>query len=288
MLTREDNQLLCSVGPGTPGGELHRHYWQPIAPVAELQKTPIKKIRILSEDLVLFRDLQGRYGLVDQRCPHRNVSLEFGIPDREGLRCSYHGWLFNQAGRCLDTPLEPEGTNLPSKVCIKSYPVEELGGLLWAYLGKKPAPLLPRWDIFAWPRGARQIGTCVVKCNWLQIQENALDQRHNEFLHGHYFKYILEQQGQWRNQSRPMLEMNNKLDNYRSERHDYGFTQYFELYHFPLRLAQRRKRSALRSSMAGSNGRYDDVPHRVPALCSSAWFLPSGTGHRAALRNSPN
>ncbi len=107
MLTKEMNQRLTQVGPGTPGGEMLRRYWHPIATSVELEENPVKKVRVMCEDLVLYRDKSGNLGLIDEPCPHRRVSLEYGIPENEGLRCPYHGWLFNHEGRCLEQPAEP-------------------------------------------------------------------------------------------------------------------------------------------------------------------------------------
>ena len=107
MLTKEQNQYLTQVGPGTPGGELMRRYWHPIYTEVQLSEKPVRKVRILGEDLVLYRDRSGTLGLVAERCPHRMTSLSVGIPEPEGLRCCYHGWLFNEKGQCLEQPLEP-------------------------------------------------------------------------------------------------------------------------------------------------------------------------------------
>ena len=127
------------------------------------------------------------------RAPQHGDDL--GIPEAEGLRCPYHGWLYNADGRCLETPLEPRESTFKDRVQVTSYPVEELGGLIWAYLGPSPAPLLPRWDIFVWPNCVRQMGITILNCNWLQCQENALDPAHGIYLHGHFFRYTLERLG---------------------------------------------------------------------------------------------
>ena len=108
MLTKEQNERLTSVGPGTPGGDLMRRYWLPIAPVAELSENPVKKVRILGEDLTLYKDKSGNLGLIGDRCLHRNVDMKFGIPDECGLRCPYHGWLYNETGNCVERPMAGE------------------------------------------------------------------------------------------------------------------------------------------------------------------------------------
>ncbi len=150
MLSTELNEKLIQTGPGTPMGRLLRYYWYPIAGTAELEENPVKKVRLLSEDLVLYRDTSGTLGLIDEPCPHRRVSMEYGIPEPEGLRCPYHGWVFNHEGRCLEQPAEPWDSTFKDRVTTKAYPVQELGGLVWAYLGPQPAPLLPRYDILVW------------------------------------------------------------------------------------------------------------------------------------------
>src|SRR5690242_7252325 len=118
MLSPEQNQLICEVGPGTPGGEMLRRYWHPIGGLSELD-----------EDPVVYRDRSGRLGLLGALCPHRRTSLEYGIPEQEGLRCCYHGWLFDNEGRCLEQPAEPAESVFKDKIRHVAYPVQELGGL---------------------------------------------------------------------------------------------------------------------------------------------------------------
>ena len=196
MLTAEENERLTRVGPGTPMGNLMRCYWQPIAAASQLETQPTRPIRLLGENLVLYKDRQGRYGLIGDRCPHRRVNMVYGIPDDEGLRCPYHGWLFNQDGRCVEQPYEK--TEDPSeafkeKVCTTAYPVQELGGLIFAYLGPEPVPYLPQWDLLTWDNVYRDIGMAVVPCNWLQIMENSVDPVHVEWLHGHFANHVWDQ-----------------------------------------------------------------------------------------------
>jgi len=195
MLSKELNETLTRVGPGTPMGNLMRRYWHPIAGAVELDENPVKKVRLLGEDLVLYRDRSGNLGLIDEPCPHRRVSMEYGIPEQEGLRCPYHGWRFNHEGRCLEQPAEPWDSTFKDRVTTRAYPVQELGGLLFAYLGPQPTPLLPRYDLFVWDHVWRQIGATVVPCSWLQCMENSVDPLHVEWLHGHYFKHVLERAG---------------------------------------------------------------------------------------------
>ncbi|HLY66467.1 MAG TPA: Rieske 2Fe-2S domain-containing protein [Chloroflexota bacterium] len=190
MLSAEDNERLTRVGPGTPAGELLRRYWWPVAACAELERRPTKKVRLLGEDLALFRDASGALGLIAERCPHRRVSLVYGIPEPEGIRCPYHGWLMDRQGNCLEQPAEPPDSSFKDKIKVPAYPVQELGGLIFAYLGPDPAPLLPHYDEFVWDNAVREIGASVIPCNWLQIMENSLDGTHVEWLHGYYGNYV--------------------------------------------------------------------------------------------------
>src|SRR3954463_4277723 len=138
------NDRLTKVGPGTPMGNLLRRYWHPIGAVAEFDAEPVQPVRLLGEDLVMFRNERGEYGLIGDRCAHRAISLAYGIPQPNGLRCAYHGWTYDTEGHVVDMPFEP--ACLPLK--IKSYAVQELGGMVWAYLGpQETRPLLPRLEL---------------------------------------------------------------------------------------------------------------------------------------------
>lgn len=186
MLSQEDNELLTRIGPGTPMGELLRRYWMPIGALTEFDKISVKPVRLLGEDLVLYKDLQGTYGLIDRQCAHRRADLSHGYVEACGLRCNYHGWMFNEAGRCLEQPYDDTVSGDPrfkDKVRIKSYPVGENAGLIWAYLGPEPAPLIPNWEPFTWKNGFRQIVFAEVPCNWFQCQENSIDPVHFEWMH---------------------------------------------------------------------------------------------------------
>src|ERR1700733_2506479 len=142
MLTAEENERLTRVGPGTPTGNLLRRYWHPVAGAAEMAGRWTKRVRILGEDLVLFKDRTGKLGLIGEFCPHRRASLAYGIPTDDGIRCAYHGWKFAADGRCLEQPNEPEGSVFRDKINHPGYPVQELGGMVFAYLGPLPAPSL--------------------------------------------------------------------------------------------------------------------------------------------------
>ena len=195
MLTAEENELLTRIGPGTPMGALLRRYWHPVAALSELRDRWTTRVRILGEDLVVYRDRSGRYGLLAEFCPHRRASLAYGIPEADGLRCPYHGWKFDAAGSCIEQPNEPEGSSFKDRVTTPGYPVEALGGLLWAYLGPQPQPLLPRWDGFVVEGAIRHVGKAVIPCNWLQIMENSVDPVHTEWLHGRLYEFLRERDG---------------------------------------------------------------------------------------------
>jgi len=172
-------------------GNLLRRYWHPVGTVEALDVDPVREVTLLGEELVLFRDEQNRLGLIGRACPHRGVSLAYGIPQENGLRCCYHGWTFDTNGRTVDTPFEP--TCLHMK--IPAYPVQELGGLIWAYLGPDPAPLLPRWDFLVRDDLNLTLRITPLPCNWLQCMDNSLDPIHFEHLHGHYGNYVMKKLG---------------------------------------------------------------------------------------------
>lgn len=196
MLTAEQNDTLTRVGPGTPMGKLMRRYWQPFCAASEMDGQWTKSVRLLGENLVLFRDRQGRLGLIGEQCPHRRASFLHGIPTQNGIRCPYHGWEFNAQGLCLDQPNEPDNASFREKVTTEAYPVEELGGVLFAYMGPTELrPLLPRFDGFVAKGAIRMMGRVVLPVNWLQIMENSLDPIHTEWLHGHHYEFIKEQEG---------------------------------------------------------------------------------------------
>ena len=189
MLSVQENEALTRVGPGTPMGVLMRRYWHPIAPTAELDEKPTKAVRLLGEDLVLYRDRSGTYGLLARLCPHRRVDLSYGIPEEHGLRCMYHGWMMDETGQCIEQPFEetvhPDG-RFKEKVRTTAYPVESHFGLLWAYMGPLPAPVVPTWEPYAYEDGIANVAIVELPCNWLQCQENSLDPVHLEWLHGYW------------------------------------------------------------------------------------------------------
>jgi 5,5'-dehydrodivanillate O-demethylase len=178
-------------------GALLRRYWLPVAASVEVAAGATRAVRLLAEDLVLFRSPGGALGLLEERCPHRGTSLRYGAVGEAGLRCPYHGFLFDRRGACLEIPGEAEWeassdhASLRARMAARAYRAEELGGLVWAYLGPEPAPLLPRWDLLVWEGVLRDIGRAVIDCNWLQIMENSVDPLHLEWLHGHQLRASL-------------------------------------------------------------------------------------------------
>src|SRR3989441_12868155 len=151
MLTEEQNRKLMEVGPGTLMGELLRRYWTPFAAVGEMEHQPIKTVRLLGEDLVLYKDQGGRYGLVDRHCPHRRADLSYGFVEETGIRCNYHGWLMDEAGRVIEQPYDDTvnpKSRAKERCSTTAYPVKECEGLLWTYMGPQPMPELPVWEPF--------------------------------------------------------------------------------------------------------------------------------------------
>jgi len=189
MLTEAKNQLLTRVGPRTKMGDLLRRYWHPIAGVGEFDNNPIKPIRLFGEDLVLYKDLSGCYGLIARQCPHRRADLAHGWVEGNGIRCNYHGWLMNEKGACIEQPYEDIANPSPhskDRCGTDAYPVRELAGMLWAYMGPHPAPELPVWEPFNWRNGFAEVVICEVPCNWFQCQENSCDPVHFEWMHDNW------------------------------------------------------------------------------------------------------
>lgn len=184
MMSQEQNDLITRIGPGTPAGKLMRKYWQPAALIEELEGArPIKPLRLLGQDLVLFRDETGRYGLIDRDCPHRGADLAFGRLENGGLRCAFHGWLFDADGKCLETPAEPVNSRLCEGIRQRAYPVTEKAGILWAYLGEDAPPAFPDLDCFTAPGAYTFAFKGLFECNWLQALEVGIDPAHASFLH---------------------------------------------------------------------------------------------------------
>jgi phenylpropionate dioxygenase-like ring-hydroxylating dioxygenase large terminal subunit len=180
----EEDTELSHVGPDTPCGEYLRRFWQPICFSDELKDLP-HPVKILGEELVVFRDQSGAVGLLELHCPHRGASLEYGLIDARGIRCCYHGWLFAPDGTILETPGEPAHSTLKERLCHGAYPTHEYGGMVFAYMGPPDRqPSFPVYDSFVRP-GYRLLPgpKYFYPCNWLQIMENVMDPVHTAFLH---------------------------------------------------------------------------------------------------------
>jgi phenylpropionate dioxygenase-like ring-hydroxylating dioxygenase large terminal subunit len=183
-----EDQELTHVGPDTPGGEWFRRFWHPVAVADDLKDLPVA-IRILGEDLVLFRDRSGRVGLLELHCSHRGTSLEFGQIQERGIRCCYHAWCYDVDGKILDTPGEPADSTLKDRLYHGAYPTHEYGGLVFAYMGppnKRPEfPILDTYGTMPNLSGKRLLSNVQIMwpCNWLQVRENAMDPSHFFYLH---------------------------------------------------------------------------------------------------------
>ena len=186
MLKKEYSDLLSQTGPGTPMGQMFRSYWIPALLAEELAENdcPPVRVKLLSERLLAFRDTNGRLGLVDEFCAHRGVSLWFGRNEECGLRCSYHGWKYDVTGQCVEMPSEPEKSQFAKKIKLKSYPLIERGGVLWAHMGDPgQKPPLPEWEFATVPADQSRITKRFQECNWLQAMEGGIDSSHVSFLH---------------------------------------------------------------------------------------------------------
>ena len=188
-MTPEQNETLTRVGPGTPGGEMLRRYWWPVGFAEEIQKKPVP-VTHLGENFVLFRDGSGTIGMLDIVCAHRRASLEFGRVEERGLRCCYHGWLYDAGGSCLEMPAEPPGSTLHKEVHQRAAAIQVVAGLVFAYIGPSPAPILPRYDLLSIEECDRTIWACDDHCNWAQKAENGIDAYHSMALHASVYPTI--------------------------------------------------------------------------------------------------
>jgi phthalate 4,5-dioxygenase oxygenase subunit len=186
MLKTEINELLTQTGPGTPMGDLFRRYWLPALHAEELPENdcPPVRVKILSERLIAFRDSEGRYGLIDEFCAHRGVSLWFGRVEECGIRCAYHGWKYDVTGSCVEVPSEPENSNFCSKVKLTAYPLVKVGDVLWTYMGD-PAhqPGLPEFEFAQVEPEQTYTSKRWQESNWLQALEGGIDSSHVSWLH---------------------------------------------------------------------------------------------------------
>ena len=198
----EQNALITQVGAQTPAGQLLRHYWQPAALVDEfnpeldprMAQRPLKAVRLLGQDFVLFRDEEGHWGLLDRDCPHRGADLAFARHEGDGIRCPFHGWKFDAQGRCLETPAEPENSTLCQRVRQRRYPVAERSGILFAWLGPEGSepPAFPAFDCFTAPASHTFAFKGWLDCNWLQALEVGIDPAHASYLHRYFEDESLE------------------------------------------------------------------------------------------------
>jgi Phenylpropionate dioxygenase and related ring-hydroxylating dioxygenases, large terminal subunit len=181
MLRKEQNDLLTQTGPGTAMGQLFRSYWIPALLAEELPENecPPVRVKLLSERLLAFRDSNGRYGLIDEFCAHRGVSLWFGRNEECGLRCPYHGWKYDVTGQCIDVPSEPEASGFSRKIKLTSYPLVERGGVLWTCMGDPDKqPPLPEWEFITVPPPQTFTSKRLQESNWLQAMEGGIDSSH--------------------------------------------------------------------------------------------------------------
>jgi phthalate 4,5-dioxygenase oxygenase subunit len=186
MLSNEDNEVLCRVGPGTPMGEFMRQHWLPAVRSDELPSPdcPPVRIKLLGEELIAFRTTSGNIGLIQNACPHRGASMFFGRNEEEGLRCVYHGWKFDTSGACVDMPSEPAESNFKNKVRTVAYRCVERNGIIWAYMGsREEPPPLPQIEPNLLPEDAVLLETAHRHCNWMQAMEGDIDTSHLSFLH---------------------------------------------------------------------------------------------------------
>jgi len=188
MLSNQDNDILCRVGPDTPMGTLMRQYWAPVFMSSELPAPdcPPQRVRILGENLIGFRTTSGDVGLIQNACPHRGASMFFGRNEEEGLRCVYHGWKFDVTGACIDMPSEPAESNFKNKVRTRAYPCKERNGVVWAYMGTRSAddlPPLPDIEPNMIDGQTTVVQKVLRECNWMQGLEGDIDTSHLAYLH---------------------------------------------------------------------------------------------------------
>jgi phenylpropionate dioxygenase-like ring-hydroxylating dioxygenase large terminal subunit len=186
MLKTEVNELLTQTGPGTPMGDLFRHYWIPALLAEELPENdgPPVRVKILSERLIAFRNSEGEYGLIDEFCAHRGASLWFGKVEECGIRCAYHGWKYDTSGQCVEVPSEPENSNFSRKVKLTGYPLVKVGDILWAYLGDpEQQPPLPEFEFAHVAPEQTYTSKRWQESNWLQALEGGIDSSHVSWLH---------------------------------------------------------------------------------------------------------
>jgi phthalate 4,5-dioxygenase oxygenase subunit len=215
MLNKADNEVLCRVGPGTPMGNLLRQYWIPTLPASEFPTpdSPPKRMRLLGENLVMFRDTKGDVGAFVEACPHRGASLFFGRNEEAGLRCVYHGWKFDTTGQCVDMPSEPAESNFKSKIKVRAYPARDVNHMVWLYMGPREVPPpFPEFEVNTLP--AENVAPPMImmeEANWFQNLEGDLDTAHLDWLHARVGKDVPALPGQirgtWTGDKQPRLEV---------------------------------------------------------------------------------
>lgn len=184
MLSKEINDLITRVGPDDGAGKVLRRYWQPAALTVELDgERPVAAVRLMGEDLVLFRDNEGELGLIGRQCPHRGADLCYGRREDNGMRCPFHGWHFDRSGQCVEQPGEPEGSRMHEQISVPSYPVVDKNGIIFAYMGPGDPPPFPALDCFTAPDTHVFAFKGLWECNWLQAMEVGIDPAHASFLH---------------------------------------------------------------------------------------------------------
>lgn len=211
MLASEENQLLTQTGSGTPCGNFIRRYWQPIALSEELENDTPVRIKVMGEELVLFRDNEGRLGLLGLHCAHRGADLSLGRIEDGGIRCLYHGWVYDVHGRCLEQPAEPPESDFKTKIRHKAYPCQEKAGLIFTYMGPGDPPLLPDYEPLTVPPDHRFAYKVMHECNWLQAHEGEIDPAHLSYLHRR------AKQPEWRQRAIKGTKNAQAMDFYRSD-----------------------------------------------------------------------
>lgn len=216
ILSEEKNDRLTRVGPDTEMGAYLRRYWHPIAGESDFDTETIKPIRILGEDLVIYKDLSGHYGLIERHCPHRRADMAYGYVEASGIRCSYYGWQFDGTGQCTQQPFEEvrdPSARMRHDTKIRAYKIQPKAGLLWANMGPDPVPELSDWDLFSYKNGFAQAIISELPCNWFQCQENSIDPVHFEWTHNNW---IIRHSGE----IGPYVDTHKKFE---FEEFDYGF-----------------------------------------------------------------
>jgi 5,5'-dehydrodivanillate O-demethylase oxygenase subunit len=202
VLSREENELFTRVGPGTPMGEMLRRYWHPVGCSEHVTRKP-QRTKVMGEEFVLYRGESGTPVFMQLRCAHRSLALDYGRVEGDCIRCPYHGWLYDKTGQCLEQPAEPEGSQFKEKIRLRSYPTQELSGIVFGYLGPQPAPLLPLYDILRRDDGVKGVNVINVSCNWFNHVENVVDLSHLPWLHGYTFPAYGGAKVSYRNEQKP-------------------------------------------------------------------------------------